>query len=68
MWGVSVQPKFMELRSGQKIRDEFCIQKCVSKAERNALRKLMPEKIIIEMIKEWQKTINSSGEERKVKK
>jgi len=55
MWGVSTQPKFMEMRNGAKVRDDFCVQKCVSKAERNALRKLMPEKIIIEMIKEWQK-------------
>lgn len=61
MWGVSMQPKFMELRNGQKLRDDFCIQKCVSKAERNALRKLMPEKIIIEMIKEWQKKNKNNG-------
>jgi len=58
MWGVSTQSKFMELRDGRKIKDDFCLQKCVSKAERNALRKLMPEKIIIEMLKEWQKRIN----------
>jgi len=63
MWGVSTQAKFMELRDGRKIRDEFCIQKCVSKAERNALRKLMPEKILIEMIKEWQKQ-NNGGKGR----
>lgn len=62
MWGVSMQPKFMELRNGSKIKDDFCIQKCVSKAERNALRKLMPEKIIIEMIKEWQK--NNGGRKK----
>lgn len=61
MWGVSVQRKFMELRDGRKLRDDFCVQKCVSKAERNALRKLMPEKIIIEMIKEWQKNNKSGG-------
>ena len=61
MWGVSQQPKYMELKSGQKLRDDFCIQKCVSKAERNALRKLMPEKIIIEMIKEWQSKKNNGG-------
>lgn len=63
MWGVSTQPKFMELRNGSKIKDDFCIQKCVSKAERNALRKLMPEKIIIEMVKEWQK--NNGGKKNK---
>lgn len=61
MWGVSVQPKFMELRGGQKLRDDFCIQKCVSKSERNALRKLMPEKIIISMISEWQKNNGGKG-------
>jgi hypothetical protein len=62
MWGVSMQPKFMELRNGAKVKDDFCIQKCVSKAERNALRKLMPEKIIIEMVKEWQK--NNGGRKK----
>jgi len=61
MWGVSVQPKFMELRDNRKIKDDFCIQKCVSKAERNALRKLMPEKIIISMIREWQKNNGRKG-------
>ena len=61
VWGVSQQPKFMELRNGNKTRDDFCIQKCVSKAERNALRKLMPEKILIEMIKEWQSKKNNGG-------
>jgi len=61
MWGVSTQNKFMELRNGGKVKDDFCIQKCVSKAERNALRKLMPEKIIIEMIREWQSKKNNGG-------
>ena len=64
MWGVSTQPKFMEFRDGRKARDDFCLQKCVSKAERNALRKLMPEKIIVEMLKEWKKQYNYRGNKK----
>lgn len=55
VWGVATQTKMMSLRDGNRIKDDFCIQKAVSKAERNALRKLMPEKIIVEMVKEWKK-------------
>ena len=58
MWGVSQQSKTMDTKWGQK-PDSFCIQKAVSKSERNALRKLMPEKIIIETIKEWQSNKNN---------
>lgn len=58
MWGVSSQPKKMTYKNGVEVDDDFCIQKAVSKAERNALRKLMPERIIIEMVKEWQQKNN----------
>jgi len=60
MWGVSSQPKQMKTRWGNQ-SDDFAVQKAVSKAERNALRKLMPERLIVEMIKEW-KTKNGRGD------
>jgi hypothetical protein len=66
MWGVSCQPKQMKTQWGPK-DDDFALQKAVSKAERNALRKLMPEKLIVEMIKEWQlknlKNPNNRGQQ-----
>ena len=55
MWGVATQPKKIQLRNGNEINDDFCIQKVVSKAERNALRKLFPETLVIEMINEWRR-------------
>jgi len=58
MWGVSCQPKLMKTQWGPK-EDDFGLQKAVSKAERNALRKLMPEKLIVEMIKEWKQNNNN---------
>lgn len=58
MWGVSSQPKQMKTQYGPR-DDDFAVQKAVSKAERNALRKLMPERLIVEMIKEW-KTKNKA--------
>lgn len=59
-WAVSLQNKLMDTKYGKK-PDSFCIQKAASKAERNALRKLMPEKIIIESRKRWQSNKNSGA-------
>jgi len=53
VWGVATQRKKFKLRTGDMVDDEFAIQKVVSKAERNAMRKLIPETLIIEVIKEW---------------
>ena len=61
MWGVSIQSKLFRTRYGKEIPDDFAVQKAVSKAERNALRKLMPERLIIEMIKEWKQNNNGRG-------
>jgi len=60
MWGVSCQAKQMKTRYGNQT-DDFAVQKAVSKAERNALRKLMPEKLIVEMIKEWKQKNNGGN-------
>ena len=62
LWGVCMQSKMMKLRGGGSVVDDFALQKCVSKAERNALKKLMPERIIIEMIKQWKDKSKMEGE------
>ena len=54
MVGVSEQSKVVTTKTGLKYKDNFALQKAMSKAQRNALRNLMPEPIIAEMIKEWQ--------------
>jgi len=58
MCGVSEQKKFIMTRDDKKLPDNFALQKAMSKAQRNALRNLIPEPIIIEMISEWQKNKN----------
>jgi len=62
-WAVSLQNKLMDTKWGKK-PDSFCVQKAASKAERNALRKLMAEKTIIETIKKWQSNKNNGGARR----
>jgi hypothetical protein len=44
--GVSMQPKKMKLQSGEVVDDEFALQKAVSKAQRNAIRPLIPETML----------------------
>ena len=51
MCGVSEQRKFFD--ADNKRADQFALQKATSKAQRNALRNLIPEPIMIETIKEW---------------
>lgn len=53
MFGVAEQAKFMDLKSGQKRRDETALQKAVSKSQRNALRALIPEVQAITLLKRW---------------
>jgi len=57
--GVAEQSKFMITKNGRE-DDTFALQKCVSKAIRNAYRLIIPEFIATEIIKEWikQKTTN----------
>ncbi len=47
--GVSSQPKMMKLRDGNVMRDSFATQKALSKAQRNAIKQLLPQT----MLKEW---------------
>jgi len=42
-FGVSTQSKTMKLKDQMEVADEFSLQKCVSKAQRNAIRALIPE-------------------------
>jgi hypothetical protein len=45
-FGVSTQSKKMKLKDGSEVEDDFSLQKCVSKAQRNAIRSLIPELFI----------------------
>jgi len=47
--GVYSQPKTMKRRDGSEEPDQFALQKALSKAQRNAMRALMPE----QMLKVW---------------
>jgi len=49
-WGVTTQSKTMRLKSGNIVDDAFAIQKAMSKAQRNAIRQLIPEKWIQQLI------------------
>lgn len=66
-WGVSFQPQKMTLRDGREIPDKFAIVKCVAKANRNAIRHLIPEKIVIEFLNEYRKQKGDIGEGRERK-
>lgn len=52
MIAFAEQPKVMKTRSGE-IEDNFALSKVNSKAIRNAVRGLIPEALILEMIKKW---------------
>jgi len=51
--GSSVQPKNITLRDKTEKPDKFAVQKAMSKAQRNAIRAVIPETYIIEVIKAW---------------
>lgn len=55
-YGVFKQPKRMKLKDGREVEDEFALQKAVSKAQRNAIRGVIPERVALEMVNEWLKT------------
>lgn len=50
VYGVSTQTKMMQLKDGKVVLDNFAVQKCVSKAQRNAIRSVIPEIFIAEML------------------
>ena len=45
-FGVSTQRKKMKTKDGQEVDDDYSLQKCTSKAQRNAIRSLIPELFI----------------------
>ena len=51
--GTSVQSKLMD-NQGAVVPDEFCLQKAFSKAQRNAIKSLIPEAAIAKAIEIWQ--------------
>ena len=55
MLGVSAQAKMIETKSGRRYEDKFALQKAVSKAQRNAIRCLIPEAFVKQMITKMQK-------------
>jgi hypothetical protein len=50
--GSATQPKVMQTRSGEK-PDRFAYTKAVSKAQRNAIRAIIPERFLIEMYEQF---------------
>lgn len=52
MMGAAEQAKVMTVR-GEKVPDLFALQKALSKAQRNAIRNLIPEEIIKAMLAEY---------------
>lgn len=55
LWGASMQPKRMRMRDGSERDDPFALVKAVSKAQRNALRAILPEKMLVELYEEWKR-------------
>ncbi len=55
MFGVAEQSKKMMLKSKEEVEDLHALSKCVSRAQRNALRALIPELTIKTMIQEFLK-------------
>lgn len=53
MFGIAEQAKNMTLKSGNKVEDLHALSKCVSRAQRNAIRALIPEMFIKEMIRKF---------------
>lgn len=50
VWGTATQLRVMKTRNGDKA-DTFARGKALSKAQRNAIRKLIPEQIAVEMLR-----------------
>ncbi len=59
--GAAVQSKTFKPREGQSYPDEFALAKAVSKAQRNALRNLIPEPLISEAYRVWREQHAKKG-------
>lgn len=53
MYGVAEQQKKMQMRTGEQIEDIHALSKCVSRAQRNAIRTLIPEVFIKQMLEQY---------------
>lgn len=51
--GVGYQEKMMRLKSGGVMADPFYRQKALSKAQRNALRELLPQEFLIDFMEKY---------------
>lgn len=60
MFGVAEQAKKLRLKDGKEIDDIHSLSKCVSRAQRNALRVLIPELTIKTMIETY---LNEKGKQ-----
>ncbi len=54
-FGYAAQALTMRFKSGEKQRDQFAKVKALNKAQRNAVRAFIPEAVIVEMYKAWEK-------------
>ena len=52
--GTAMQSKLMQTRAGE-VEDRFAYTKAVSKAQRNAIRAIIPERFLIEMYEQFKK-------------
>ena len=52
--GTAMQSKMMNTRAGE-VEDRFAYTKAVSKAQRNAIRAIIPERFLIEMYEQFRK-------------
>jgi hypothetical protein len=53
LWGNASQPKYLRRRDGQHILDPHARAKALSKAQRNAVRKLIPETLATKMLEAY---------------
>lgn len=61
-YGPGWQAKRIRLRNGQLVDDPFALQKAVGKAQRNAFRHFIEEKIIAEAYRAWLEERGGGGE------
>jgi len=59
--GVSAQPKMMATKAGV-LRDAFATQKALSKAQRNAIKQLLPQTMLKEWIQKHRNGGNGKGQ------
>jgi hypothetical protein len=53
VWGTATESRVMKRRDGNAQPDKFARGKALSKAQRNAIRKLIPEQIAVEMLRQF---------------